>query len=94
MRDTSRVTTLVYSTILVILLYTQNPVDSFEVIGPFIYTYENTYIYMVFLTYINSADPGLTTVNYHKVQDRQAALETILKLFSVKTCLRFSVTCT
>lgn len=49
---------------------------------------------MVFLTYINSADPGLTTVNYHKVQDRQAALETILKLFSVKTCLRFSVTCT
>lgn len=48
---------------------------------------------MKFLTYVTSADPGLTTANYHKVQDRQAVLETILKLISVKTCLKFSVTC-
>lgn len=40
---------------------------------------------MKFLTYVTSADPGLTTVNYHEVQDRQAVLETILKLISVKT---------
>lgn len=38
-RDTSRVSTLVYSTIPVILLYTQNPVDSFEAVHIYIWKY-------------------------------------------------------
>lgn len=88
MRDTNRLSTLVYSTIPVILLYAQNPMDPFEAVGPFIYIYDFSHMQAQLIKAF-----VIIRLNYRKVLDRQTIFGTTLKLLSMRIRLRFSVAC-